>query len=525
MVKLVLDPEVAEKIAKMQQRVRWQDPLILERNIDQTCLVLADKSDHLDFSFLVAGDSGSGKHLQHNPQGQVAQLMSPHLSECSFMLHTGDVIYLVGSSEYYQQNFIRPYQEWIVGGEHPQDILYDQMVFKFPILPVPGNHDYYDLPVLSSLISLTTMPFRHLWRSRLQLDVGLHGSRVGDAYSRAFLDYLQAIPLSAELIEHLDKYYTAKHQTERCLFYQPGSFTRLPNRYYTFNYRGIDFFALDSNTFNNPQPLAKTPEGAKKRETLAKSREDLENQKMQILEAATQLNPDHPVEADQLDDLHNNLSQMEEIILDIDKQLDSDQSSLTDIAQLEWLKEKLIKSWHNPLVRGRVIYFHHPPYVTEITKWQQGQTLVIRKRIRDVLDAVVENLGSLTGGRPLVDLVLNGHAHCLEHLETGETGHGDAHIQWLICGGSGFSLRRQRPEGADLWETVGERERLVARSHRFVGRNGQGTQKRRPYSSLRIDVTGDRLPQFIIRPLVAEWYQQKWHNYGLKPFILNGRQR
>jgi len=35
-----------------------------------------------------------------------------------------------------------------VGGEKPERIAYKQMNFTLPILPVPGNHDYYDLPFL-----------------------------------------------------------------------------------------------------------------------------------------------------------------------------------------------------------------------------------------------------------------------------------------------------------------------------------------------------------------------------------------
>ena len=248
-MKLVSDPAIANKIRKMNQRVRWQDPLILERNIDQTRLVLEDgQTDNSEFSFLVVGDSGSGKHRGHNPQRKVAELMLPHHSECRFMLHTGDVIYLVGSSEYYQQNFIQPYREFLLGGEDSQKIAYDQMIFKLPILPVLGNHDYYNLPILLSLASLTTLPIRRLLRSRLDLDVGLHGSRTGEAYARAFMDYLQAFQLPGELNNHLNQYYTAKTDTGYCLSYEPGHFTRLPNRYYTFRYGGIDFFALDSNT-------------------------------------------------------------------------------------------------------------------------------------------------------------------------------------------------------------------------------------------------------------------------------------
>jgi len=520
-LKLVSDPAIAKKIRKMNQRVRWQDPLIVERNIDQTRLVLQDRQpDNPEFSFLVIGDSGSGSHGGHNPQRQVAELMLPHHKECRFMLHTGDVIYLVGSSEYYQQNFIEPYREFILGGEHPRRIAYDQMVFKLPILPVPGNHDYYNLPILLGLASLTTLPIRGLLRSRLDIDVGLHGSGTGDAYARAFLDYLQAFQLPGELASHLDKYYTAKTDTGRCLCYEPGHFTRLPNRYYTFRYNGIDFFALDSNTFNDPLPLPKTKKGDFDRKVLEKRREDLEQEKLQIIENSAKLDPKKPHEADQLDDSQSNLSQIEEMIVDIDKQLATDKTIVTDTEQLEWLKQKLIESWNTAEVRGRVIYFHHPPYVTEATKWQQAQTLIIRDRLRGVLDAVAKKVGSLTQGRPLVDLVLNGHAHCLEHLETMDTGHADAHIHWIVCGGSGFSLRRQRAEGADLMETFGNENRLVARSHLFIGRNGQGFQKRRPYSGLRIDVKGDGQPKFIVRPFVAEWHQRQWHNRELEPLII-----
>jgi len=523
-VKLVSDPAIADKIRKMNQRVRWQDPAIVERDIDQTRLVLEDGRSDETFSFLVVGDSGSGAHRGHNPQRQIAELMLPHHQECSFMLHTGDVIYLLGSSEYYQHNFIQPYREFLLGGEHPQRIAYDKMVFTLPILPVPGNHDYYDLPLFLSLVSLTTLPLRRLLQAKLYLDLGWHGSGQGDAYARAFLDYLKAFKLPGDLACHLDKNYTAKTDTGRCLRYEPGCFTRLPNRYYTFRYGGIDFFALDSNTFNDPPPLPDTKEGEADRVLLAGQRDDLEQQKQQMMETSAKLNPDHPSDAEQLDDLHARLSQIEEMIVDIDKQLTTDKKIVTDIDQLEWLKLKLIKSWNTADVRGRVIYFHHPPYVTEATKWQQAQTLAIRSRLRGVLNAVAEALGSLTQGRPLVDLVLNGHAHCLEHLETMDTSYADSHIHWIVCGGSGFSLRRQRAEGSDLLETIADvgkqQNRLVARSHLFVGRNGYGHQKRRPYSCLRIDVKDGCPPKFFVRPLVAEWYQRQWHNREIEPFMI-----
>ncbi|OCQ99792.1 metallophosphoesterase [Nostoc sp. MBR 210] len=516
-MKLVSDPAIAKKIQKMNQRVRWEDPLIQRRGIDQTQLMLEDgQADNPEFSFLVVGDSGSGRHGGQNPQRQVAKLTLPHLDDCRFMLHTGDVIYLVGSSEYYQQNFIRPYKEYLVGGDFPKKIAYDKMTFRVPILPVPGNHDYYDLPIVLNLLSITTLPIRRLLRSRLDLDVGLHGSSTGEAYAKAFLDYLCKLKFPGDLDRHLDTYYTANTKTGRCLSYQPGKFTRLPNRYYSFRYGGIDFFALDSNTFNDPPSLPQTAEGDAQRRTLEQRRQEFEQEKQQILETSSKLNPDNPHEAEYLDDLYVKLSQIEELVVDIDKQLAPQQAIHTDIEQLEWLKQRLIASWQNSQVRGRVVYFHHPPYVTEATKWQQAQTLAIRTRLREVFNAVAETVGDVTQGRAVVDLVLNGHAHCLEYLQTYNTGHADSAINWIVCGGSGFSLRRQRTEGADLVEG----NQLIARSHLFVGRNGHGSEKRRPYSCLRIDVTGEGRPKFIVRPLVAEWYQRHWHNYQLEPLVI-----
>ena len=210
-LKLVFEATIAEKIRKMKQRVKWRDSAIVERNIDQTSLVIDDgKADDVEFSFLVVGDSGTGSHRGHRPMRKVAELMLPHNDECRFLLHTGDVVYQVGSSEYYTQNFFKPYREFILGGEDYKSIAYDEMVFKMPVLPVLGNHDYYDLPIIFGLISATTLPFRRLIPSKLDIEVGRHGSRKGDAFARAFLDYLCRFKLRGELATHLDEYYTAK---------------------------------------------------------------------------------------------------------------------------------------------------------------------------------------------------------------------------------------------------------------------------------------------------------------------------
>jgi len=521
-MKFVSDPAIDLKIRKMNQRVRWREPSIVERGIDQTRMIINDGlEDSPEFSFLILGDSGAGPHQSHNPQRQVTELMLQHYDSCRFVLHTGDVVYLVGSSEYYQQNFIEPYREFLVGGEQPDRISYDQMVFNKPFLPVLGNHDYYDLPLVYGLLAQTTVPLRRLLRLKLNLNVGLHGSSQGNAYAKAFLDYLQAFEDTEALGRHLDQHYSAKTETGRCLSYQPGKFTRLPNRYYSFRYGGIDFFALDSSTFNEPLPLPKTKEGDAYRRELETRLKDLEQQRQKILDASMQLNPGKPDEAEMLDDYRTKLEHLGEIKVDIDKQLESKKTTVTDTEQLNWLKQRLIESWHTESVRGRVIYLHHPPYVTEATKWYQAQTLIIRDRLRQVLDAVSEAIGSTPQNRPIVNLILSGHAHCLEYLRTVDTGHADSDLNWIVCGGSGYSLRRQRNEGVELTENQeGNQTRLVAKSLLYVGRNGQGSQKRRPYSALRIDVQAGEPLKLKVQPLITERFQRNWSHSEVEPFII-----
>lgn len=523
-MKLISEPSIPVKIQKMQERVRWKHPSVVQRLIDQTSMVIDDgKDDSPEFSFLVIGDTGTKSHYGHHPQRKVAEMMLEHRDECRFVLHTGDVIYNVGSREYYPQNFIEPYREFLVGGENPKGISYDRMVFNLPFLPVLGNHDYYDVPLMYRLLTGSTLRLRRLLRYK-DFEIGWHGSNQGDAYARAFLDYLGAIASPNELQRHLDCHYTAKTDTGRCLRYEPGIFTHLPNRYYTFRYGGIDFFALDSNTFNTPSPLPNTQEGQSNRRELQKRSQEIEQEELQILEICDKLDSNIPTEAEQLDDLSAKLDQINEIKIDIEKQLSSHNTSSIDFEQLDWLRTRLIESWHTSEVRGRIIFFHHPPYVTEATKWNQAQTLAIRHRLRWVFNAVAENLGSLSKERSIVDLIFNGHAHCLEYLRTGDTGYADSHINYIISGGSGRRPRRQRSEGTKLMEIfpemTGTSIRKVADSKLFVGRSELNFQKRLPYSCVRIDVQDDHPPKFIVRPLISERIGEEWFNQELEPFVI-----
>lgn len=524
-MRLVSDPAIATKIARMKQRVRWQHPLVTQRKIDQTRIALPDKGDRQgdqdqaqDFSFLVIGDSGTSRHLRDRPQRRVAKRLLEHVKDCDFVLHTGDVVYLSGSSEQYPDNFIRPYREFLVNGDRPDKVRYDKMTFKLPFLPVLGNHDYYDLSLAAGTLSKVFTPLRRLLHKRINLDIGWHGSFQGEGYAKAFLDCLEFVG-SAQIAGHLDKHYTAETETGRSLAYQPGEFTRLPNRYYTYRQAGVDFFALDSNTFNEPQPLPNTEAGREQRKRIKTYRAELEERVQSLqLESAT-LNMAIADQAERATSIYAKVEQLEEQMNDIDKQLNASPKGVTvDHEQLNWLRDRLIASWQDPSAKGRVLYFHHPPYVTEKTKWFQAQTLAVRFHIRRVLDEVQVAVGEIAGDRPLVNLVLSGHAHCFEYLTTQETGHGDRNIPWIVCGGSGFSLRRQRKEGAVL-EEFGQ---AISKCHLFLGRSGSGSKKRRPYSALRVDVKytdGAVLPEFVLRPLVAERYQGEWTNYDIGPII------
>ncbi|VEP16654.1 conserved hypothetical protein [Hyella patelloides LEGE 07179] len=521
-MEFVSDPDITVKIDQMRRRVRWKEELFLNKAIDQTKLAIDDdNTDNPNFSFLVIGDSGCGSHLKHHPQRKIAEMMLQHQQKCSFILHTGDVVYQVGSNEYYQNNFINPYKEFLVGGEKPQQLEYDRLTFKLPFFLVPGNHDYYDLPLIYGILAQATWLPRRLLRGRINLDVGWHGSDCGDAYARAFLDYLIALKGRTNLERHLDTHYTAQHIGDRCLHYQPEKFTRLPNRYYTFRYGGIDFLALDSNTFNQPLTIPDTEEGETKRAKLLSRQSELEDREQKIQEAIEQLDINNPEDAEQIDDYYAKLEHIEESKRDIEKQLNiNKQKQTTDWQQLEWLKDSLVASWQDETARGRIIFLHHPAYVTETTKWDQGQTLAIRDRLRQVFNDTVKEIGTLPEGRSVVDLVISGHAHCLEHLYTKNTGYADSETNWIVCGGSGHSLRRQRQEGTVLFQDAALDSQPIGQSQLYLGRNGSGKDKKRPYSFLRIDVQAGNKPQFTVNTYVAEWHQRQWNEYAIDPFTI-----
>jgi hypothetical protein len=273
-VNLATDPSIALKMQRMGERVRWGHPLMSREGIDQTRLVLSDSPcSHDAFSFLVIGDSGTGRYRRDSPQRRVALRLLEHRSRAAFLIHTGDVVYLVGSSEQYRENFIHPYREWLVGGENPPAIAYDRMVFNQPFLPVPGNHDYYDLSPWLGLLSGLTTPLRPLLRRVVDLRRGLAWFVPGGCLCQGLPRCAQGGPgIAACLRSPGAPLRRHGSRLPRCLSYRPGSFTRLPNRYYAYRYAGVDFFALDSNTFNQPCPDADGSWGGRAIEELKQER-------------------------------------------------------------------------------------------------------------------------------------------------------------------------------------------------------------------------------------------------------------
>lgn len=195
------------------------------------------------WEFLALGDTGdsdaSGPAI--SPQDAVGQNLAMDAALPSkngrgeMVLHMGDVIYMTGEKRLYDRNFRRPYSDFLA----PQSTV-ENLTFHIPFLPVPGNHDYYDLGGWAMWLS--RVPFigsglKALTHYLFAFSVPEGGSDSGRAYMEAFVDL--------------------KADTRQLpLPYQPGVRTRVPNRYYRFTRGGADFFALDSNTLDAPPPSA-----------------------------------------------------------------------------------------------------------------------------------------------------------------------------------------------------------------------------------------------------------------------------
>ena len=194
-----------------------------------------------NFTFLALGDTGdseaSGPHL--SPQDAVGREMAADAAlpgsrgKGAFVVHTGDIVYMTGEHRLYDRNFRRPYEAFLT----PQSTV-DDLIFKMPFLPVPGNHDYYDLAGWTrwlARIPILGAGLRAIAHELFAFSVPEGGSEMGKAYMQAFVN--------------------AEADTQnQSLPYVPGEQTRLPNRYYRCRIGSVELFALDSNTLEAPPP-------------------------------------------------------------------------------------------------------------------------------------------------------------------------------------------------------------------------------------------------------------------------------
>jgi hypothetical protein len=151
----------------------------------------------------------------------------------AFVVHTGDIVYMTGEHRLYDRNFRRPYEAFLTSQS-----TVDDLVFRIPFLPVPGNHDYYDLAGWTRW--LARIPFlgaglRAIAHELFAFSIPEGGSEMGKAYMQAFVN-AQADTVNQKLP------------------YLPGEQTRLPNRYYRCRMGSVEYFALDSNTLEAPPP-------------------------------------------------------------------------------------------------------------------------------------------------------------------------------------------------------------------------------------------------------------------------------
>jgi tetratricopeptide (TPR) repeat protein len=204
-------------------------------------LTMPDLPDPENFTFLAIGDTGdseaSGPHL--SPQDAVGREMAADAllpgsrGQGAFVVHTGDIVYMTGEHRLYDRNFRRPYEAFLT----PQSTV-DDLIFRIPFLPVPGNHDYYDLAGWTrwlARIPILGAGLRAIAHELFAFTIPEGGSEMGKAYMQAFVN------AEADTLE-------------KTLPYLPGQQTRLPNRYYRCRMGSVELFALDSNTLEAPPP-------------------------------------------------------------------------------------------------------------------------------------------------------------------------------------------------------------------------------------------------------------------------------
>lgn len=387
-------------------------------------------SDPSHFEFLVLGDTGDTDYSSRAqaPQQAVAEYLAADAAlpgtsgRGHFVLHLGDVVYMTGEKRLYDRNFLKPYASLLC-----PDSTVDNMVFRLPFLPIPGNHDYYDLGGWVSWLSrvpLLGSAVRGITRDIFSFSFPKGGSDQGRAFMEAFVDQ--------------------KADTKTAgLPYSPGNHTRIPNRYYKFTFGCCDFFMLDSNTLDAPPPWKGDGEDikldAKRRiKSLEEEARTLESKLKEIHRKCE--GQDVPPDLDPEECAEPNVRDLSNRILDVQRELALEKRRLSyspedyDAGQIEWLKAGLDESARERPDSWRIVCMHHPLYTAIGNHCEGADVRAVRANLLGLL-------------RDRVHLVLSGHSHAFEWLRSDAlptTG-------LIVSGGGGqVSLRRSILDPAKL---------------------------------------------------------------------------
>lgn len=367
-------------------------------------LIVPPPPDPNNFEFLALGDTGDSDTYgsEESPQEAVARYLTEDANVpggsgiASMVIHTGDVIYMTGERRLYDQNFRKPYAPFL--SPESSD---ERYVFRIPFLPVPGNHDYYDLNGWVRWIGQIPLiggGLRRLARHLFGFSLPKGGSDCGRAFMEVFVTQEPGLGSGP-------------------LPYVPGKDTRLPNRYYQFSVGTVDFFGLDSNTLDTISPgradeIQMRTDAAERIKLLEERARELET----ALKSGT--NPTAPpadvsnAERKAADSLPEN-QELAEKMLDVQRDLAYERRLLLytpqdyDADQIEWLRTALEESVRLRPDAWRIVYLHHPLY-SSISNHCEGKDV---QGVRTNLLPILQDTAHL---------VLSGHSHSFEWITSAD---------------------------------------------------------------------------------------------------------
>jgi 3',5'-cyclic AMP phosphodiesterase CpdA len=368
------------------------------------------------WSFLAVGDTGEAPFPDptNSPLYAVAAAVAAQMrlpggsGTAELLLHLGDVVYYAGEARLYEAYVRDPYRALTAAG--------DGRTFGIPFLPVPGNHDYYDLNpwVEAAIRLLKTIGWHESVSRALHRNLPLGGSGAGKAYREAFVHMNGAGP-------------------PQTLDYVPGQSTRVPHRFYRFSVGEVDFFALDSNTLD---AAAESEAQEPARSHSADRLDELRPERARLgAELQARLKADDAGAGECLEEW---LDTQRDVARHEKRQAMSAQDY--DGPQLDWLNRSLEESLRKNPNGRRVVFLHHPLYTTTTSHCEESGVVGVRRNLVPIL-------------KDRVDLVLAGHSHALEWIRSPAL----PNTGLIVSGGGGVSLGKSV---LDPVEQGGHDERL-----------------------------------------------------------------